>query len=125
MSVQKRTTKTGKTRWVARYRDKTGREYSRSFDTQREAKQHIADQQVALAPAQYFSNCSEAKRAGAAPLYAGSPGYRSGLDVTAMGSPARKVTPDKQKAPQPPIVSQHNREARARCQQRKYRQGTI
>lgn len=48
MAVQKRTTKTGKTRWVARYRDKTGREHSRSFDTQREAKQHIADQQVAL-----------------------------------------------------------------------------
>lgn len=48
MSVQKRTTPTGKVRWVARYRDKTGREHSRSFDTQREAKQHIADQQVAL-----------------------------------------------------------------------------
>lgn len=28
----------------------------------------------------YFANCSAAKAAGAAPLYAGSPGYRSGLD---------------------------------------------
>ncbi|MGJ4101108.1 excalibur calcium-binding domain-containing protein [Corynebacterium macclintockiae] len=90
MSVQKRTTKTGKPRWVARYRDKTGREHSRSFDTQREAKQHIADQQVALAPAQYFSNCSEAKRAGAAPLYAGSPGYRSGLDRDGDGVACEK-----------------------------------
>lgn len=48
MAVQKRTTKTGKTRWVARYRDKTGREHSKSFDTQREAKQYLADQRVAL-----------------------------------------------------------------------------
>ena len=90
MSVQKRTTKTGKTRWVARYRDKTGREHSRSFDTQREAKQHIADQQVALAPAQYFSNCDEAKSAGAAPLHAGSPGYRSGLDRDGDGVACEK-----------------------------------
>jgi hypothetical protein len=28
----------------------------------------------------YFKNCSEAKAAGAAPLYAGEPGYRSALD---------------------------------------------
>ncbi|WP_425328621.1 excalibur calcium-binding domain-containing protein [Pseudarthrobacter sp. 902506025] len=28
----------------------------------------------------YYANCSEAVAAGAAPLYAGSPGYRSGLD---------------------------------------------
>ncbi|MFJ5862613.1 DUF1524 domain-containing protein [Pseudarthrobacter sp. NPDC092439] len=28
----------------------------------------------------YFANCAEAYDAGAAPLYAGSPGYRSGLD---------------------------------------------
>ncbi|WP_225983829.1 excalibur calcium-binding domain-containing protein [Epidermidibacterium keratini] len=28
----------------------------------------------------YYANCSEAKAAGAAPLYAGDPGYRAGLD---------------------------------------------
>lgn len=28
----------------------------------------------------YYSNCSEARAAGAAPLYVGEPGYRSGLD---------------------------------------------
>lgn len=28
----------------------------------------------------YFSNCSAARSAGAAPLYAGTPGYRSALD---------------------------------------------
>lgn len=28
----------------------------------------------------YYANCTEARDAGAAPLYAGSPGYRSGLD---------------------------------------------
>lgn len=31
-------------------------------------------------PAPYFSNCSEARAAGAAPLHAGEPGYRPGLD---------------------------------------------
>lgn len=48
MAVQKRTTPTGKVRWVARYRDKTGREHSKTFDTQREAKAHLADQQTAI-----------------------------------------------------------------------------
>jgi hypothetical protein len=28
----------------------------------------------------YYSNCSEARAAGAAPLFAGEPGYRPGLD---------------------------------------------
>jgi Excalibur calcium-binding domain len=28
----------------------------------------------------YYANCSEARAAGAAPLYRGDPGYRSGLD---------------------------------------------
>jgi hypothetical protein len=28
----------------------------------------------------YYANCTEARAAGAAPLYAGEPGYRSGLD---------------------------------------------
>ena len=49
MAVQKRTTPSGKIRWVARYRDKTGREHSKSFGTQREAKAHLADQQAAMA----------------------------------------------------------------------------
>jgi len=38
---------------------------------------------VPAAPAQtgvYYKNCSEAKAAGAAPIYAGQPGYRSALD---------------------------------------------
>lgn len=37
---QKRTTKTGKNRWVARWRDPSGKEHSKSFDTRREAKAH-------------------------------------------------------------------------------------
>lgn len=48
MAVQKRTTKAGKTRWVARYRDRAGKEHSKSFDTQREAKAWIVEQQRAL-----------------------------------------------------------------------------
>ena len=28
----------------------------------------------------YYANCTEARQAGAAPLYAGDPGYRSALD---------------------------------------------
>jgi hypothetical protein len=28
----------------------------------------------------YFANCSHARAAGAAPIYRGSPGYRSGMD---------------------------------------------
>ncbi len=32
------------------------------------------------APAVYFGSCAQARAAGAAPLYAGQPGYRSGLD---------------------------------------------
>lgn len=43
MAVQRRETKTGQVRWVARWRDKGGREHSRSFDTKREAKLHLAD----------------------------------------------------------------------------------
>ena len=48
MSVQKRTTKSGKTRWVARYRDHGKREHSRSFDTQKAAKAWLTEQQRAL-----------------------------------------------------------------------------
>ncbi|MEU1431139.1 excalibur calcium-binding domain-containing protein [Nocardia sp. NPDC005746] len=32
------------------------------------------------APSVYYGSCAEAKRAGAAPLRRGDPGYRSGLD---------------------------------------------
>lgn len=45
MSVQKRTTKKGATRWVGRYRDPAGRERSKSFDTRREAKAWVDEQQ--------------------------------------------------------------------------------
>jgi hypothetical protein len=34
----------------------------------------------------YYSNCSEARAAGAAPLHAGEPGYRSGLDRDSDGT---------------------------------------
>lgn len=48
MGVQKRVSSNGRVRWVARYRDKTGKEHSKSFPTQREAKAHVAEQQRAL-----------------------------------------------------------------------------
>lgn len=48
MAIQKRTTKTGKTRWLARYRDVNGRQRSKTFNTQREAKEWVADQTSAL-----------------------------------------------------------------------------
>lgn len=48
MKPQKRTTKTGAIRWVARYTDPTGRERSRSFDTQREAKAFLQEQERAV-----------------------------------------------------------------------------
>lgn len=43
MAIQRRETKTGKIRWVARWRDKGGKEHSKSFDTKREAKAHLAE----------------------------------------------------------------------------------
>lgn len=43
MAIQRRETKTGKIRWVARWRDKGGREHSKSFDTRREAKEYEAE----------------------------------------------------------------------------------
>lgn len=43
MAIQRRETKTGKIRWVARWRDKGGREHSKSFDTKRDAKAHEAE----------------------------------------------------------------------------------
>lgn len=46
--AQKRTTSTGKVRWVGRYRDHTGRAHSRSFDTRREAVAWEEEQRRAL-----------------------------------------------------------------------------
>ena len=43
MAIQRRVTKTGAVRWVARWRDKGGREHSRTFDTKREAKTFLAE----------------------------------------------------------------------------------
>lgn len=45
MKPQKRTTKTGAVRWVARYTDPTGKERSKSFDTRREAKVFLQEQE--------------------------------------------------------------------------------
>lgn len=36
--------------------------------------------QAVIPPTSYFANCSAARGAGAAPLYAGQPGYRGALD---------------------------------------------
>lgn len=33
----------------------------------------------------YYARCSEARAAGVAPIYRGSPGYRSGLDADGDG----------------------------------------
>ena len=44
MSVQKRT-RGGRTRWAGRYRDPAGREHSKTFDTQREAKAWVAERE--------------------------------------------------------------------------------
>lgn len=48
MAIQRRVTKKGTVRWVARWRDKGGKEHSKSFDTRREAKAHEADMQRRL-----------------------------------------------------------------------------
>lgn len=45
MKPQKRITKSGAIRWVARYVDPTGKERSKSFDTQREAKAFIQERE--------------------------------------------------------------------------------
>lgn len=44
MSVQKRV-RSGKTRWVGRYRDPGGKEHSKTFDTRREATAWVAERQ--------------------------------------------------------------------------------
>ncbi|APT92720.1 hypothetical protein CPHO_07250 [Corynebacterium phocae] len=43
MSIQKKTTKAGTVRWVARWRDPSGREHSKSFDTRRAAKEYESE----------------------------------------------------------------------------------
>ena len=43
MAVQKRVTKNGAVRWVARWRDPSGKEHSKSFNTRREAVAHVQD----------------------------------------------------------------------------------
>ena len=43
MAVQKRVTKSGAVRWVARWRDPSGKEHSKSFNTRREAVAHVQD----------------------------------------------------------------------------------
>lgn len=40
----------------------------------------VAAPQPAAGGGAYFANCSEARAAGAAPMYKGQPGYREGLD---------------------------------------------
>lgn len=46
--AQKKKTAAGATRWVGRYRDHQGKEHSKSFSTQREAKAWEAEQQRAM-----------------------------------------------------------------------------
>ena len=41
--------------------------------------------QATVPSSSYFSNCSAARSAGAAPLYSGQAGYRSGLDRDGYG----------------------------------------
>lgn len=48
MAISKRTTSTGKTKWVARYRDHTGKEHAKTFPTQKQAKAHLQEQERAL-----------------------------------------------------------------------------
>lgn len=43
MAVQRRVNKNGEVRWIARWRDKGGKEHSKTFDTRREAKAHEAN----------------------------------------------------------------------------------
>ena len=47
MAVQKRTTKSGKTVYVARWRDPSGKEHSKSFALAREAKAHVQEMERA------------------------------------------------------------------------------
>lgn len=53
--AQKKKTAAGSTRWVGRYRDHQGKEHSKSFDTQREAKAWEAEQQRAMRRGEWLS----------------------------------------------------------------------
>ncbi|GAB3206206.1 hypothetical protein GCM10027262_14460 [Nocardia tengchongensis] len=46
--------------------------------------------QTTSAPSVYYGSCAEAKRAGAAPIRRGEPGYRSGLDRDGDGIACEK-----------------------------------
>lgn len=43
------------------------------------------DERVAIERSLYYAGCSEVRAAGHAPLYAGQPGYREGLDGDSDG----------------------------------------
>lgn len=43
MAIQRRETATGKVRWIVRWRDKGGKEHSKSFSRRADAKQHAAE----------------------------------------------------------------------------------
>ncbi|MFR9871818.1 hypothetical protein ACL1AW_14790, partial [Corynebacterium striatum] len=47
MAVQKRRTKAGKTVFIARWRDPSGKEHSKSFPLAREAKAHVQEMERA------------------------------------------------------------------------------
>lgn len=49
MAVQRRTSSTGKIYWVARYRDKLGKEHSKTFPTKRAASLYLSEQKTHLA----------------------------------------------------------------------------
>ena len=53
---------------------------SGSFDTNTTAGISSGNDGTSASDAVYFANCSDARAAGAAPLYAGDPGYRLKLD---------------------------------------------
>jgi len=68
-------------------------EKAASDEAARAAAQQAAKPQpapVQQAPAAYYANCTAAKAAGAAPLYAGQPGYRSALDRDGDGIACEK-----------------------------------
>lgn len=54
MAIQKRVSRTGKTRWVARYRDPAGKERSKTFDTQKAAKIWLSEKQRDMARGQWI-----------------------------------------------------------------------
>lgn len=57
--AQKRTLKNGKTVWVGRYRDTTGKEHSKSFRLEREAKAWEADQRRAIARGEWIDPATQ------------------------------------------------------------------